>query len=102
MRDRVAFDENVGVSDGLGGETTDWQQRHECAAEFRHMRGSESVAAGREAGRSSFKVKIRASAASRAITTDYRMRDTRRGHEFEVIDVDAITDRAWVWLVVSR
>ena len=52
-------------------------------------------------GRAIYKVKVRSSTKSRSITTDYRMRDVRRGTEYQIREVDPITDRAWVYLVVE-
>ena len=79
-----------------------WQRHHECRAQLIYQRGSEVVEAARLEGRSIYKVKIRSCVAARAITTDYRMIDLHRvDTTYAVIEVDAITDPMWVYLVVE-
>ncbi|RBO54062.1 head-tail adaptor protein [Rhodovulum sp. BSW8] len=101
LTEAVAFDRPSGVPDGYGGTTIEWVEAFACHAEFTYAKGDETVQAARLAGRGSYKVKINSSSQSRRITTDWRMRDTRRGQEWNIREVDAITDRAWVWLVVE-
>lgn len=101
LQESVAFDSPIGAADSFGGTSVSWSEAHACRAHFIHQRGDEAVQAARLAGRQVFKVKIRSCAAARAITTDYRMRDVRRGTVYNVKDPDAITDRAWVWLLVE-
>lgn len=101
LPDAVAFDEPAD-SVGSGGKvTTTWGQRHACRAQFIYARGSEAVEAARRDGRSVYKVKIRTCTAARQIKQSWRMRDTRRGVSYNVIEVDAITDREWIYLVVE-
>jgi len=101
LNERVAFDEPTGGTDAFGGETEAWTERHVCAAQWIYGKGDESVQAAREAGRKAFKIKVRSSMAARAITEDYRMRDVRRGTTWNITEVDAITDRAWIYAVVE-
>ena len=104
MRDRVAFDWPVEEPDGSGGLETGWSLPGDAlqrSAEFIYLRGSEGVDAARLAGRSVFKVRLRADAETRAIETDWRMRDLRRGTAFNVREVDAVTDALSVYLVVE-
>lgn len=113
LQQRVGFDIFVETPDGSGGQARAWTEQFTCLAEFIYSRGSEAVDAARLQGRAIYKVKIRSSVASRAITTDWRMRDVRRGlpdgvtgdvlpgTRFNIREVDAITDPAWVYLVVE-
>ncbi len=109
MHEHVAFDMESHVPDGSGGQVRDWVQHHACRAKFIYSRGSEVVAAARLQGRAIYKVRIRQCAAARTIQADWRMRDLRRGdqtkdlpgEEYNVREVDAITDRKWVYLVVE-
>ncbi|WP_417701941.1 head-tail adaptor protein [Pseudophaeobacter sp.] len=109
LREKVAFDQRNGVPDGSGGEVMAWVLGYSCHAEFIYSRGSEAVDAARLEGRSVFKIRIRQSAGARLIETDWRMRDLRRGpqtgplsgEEYNIREVDAITDRKWVFLVVE-
>lgn len=109
LEQSIAFDQEVSVQNASGGHDTSWEERHACRAEFIYSRGSEAVDAARLQGRSIYKVKIRSCAASRAITSDFRMRDLRRGdlaaelpgEPYQIREIDAITDRRWVYLVVE-
>lgn len=101
LRERVAFDAPTQTPDGRGGQTRGWTETYDGAAEFRYERGREAMQAGAVTGSASFKIKVRSCEATRALTTAHRMRDVRRGLAFNVREVDAITDRAFVWVVVE-
>ena len=101
LHEAVAFDENTGTTDAFGGQSEAWTERHACRAQFLYGKGDDAVQAGREAGRKTYKVKVRSCQATRAITEDYRMRDTRRSTAWNIVEVDAITQRSWVYIVVE-
>lgn len=101
LTERVAFDAPSGTTDAFGGDTVAWTAGNPVSAQWIYGKGDEGVQAARQAGRKAYKIKVRSSAAMRAVTTDYRMRDVRRGTSWNVIEVDAITDRAWVYIVVE-
>jgi head-tail adaptor len=101
LRESVAFDSITATPDGYGGEDRTWEEQHGCRAEFIYQRGSEAVDAARLQGKAVFKVKIRSCAAAREISTDDRMRDVRRGADYNIREVDAITDPRWVYIVVE-
>lgn len=101
LQEAVAFDENTGGDDGFGGKLESWTERHTCRAQWVYGKGDESVKAARDGGRKAYKIKVRSCAAARAIAEAYRMRDTRRSEAWNVVEVDAITDRAWVYIVVE-
>lgn len=113
LYESVAFDEPTGTTDAFGGKTEAWTERHACRAQWVYSLGDEAVQAAREAGRKAYKVRIRSCTAARAITEGYRMRDVRRGlpsgvtgdtlpgNRWDVREVDAIADRAWVYLTVE-
>lgn len=110
---RVAFDAPVGAPDGSGGTVRGWAPQFTVWGEIIYSRGSEAVDAARLQGRAIYKVRLRSSTQSRRITPDWRMRDPRRGlpdgrvadplpgTRYNIREVDAITDRAWVFLVVE-
>lgn len=101
LHEAVAFDALSGAADAFGGTSEVFTETHACRAQWIYARGDESVQAAREAGRSAYKIKVRSCEATRALTMDHRMRDTRRGTVWNIIEVDAITDRAWVYIVVQ-
>lgn len=101
LQERVAFDEPTGATDAFGGTSEAWTERYACAAQWLYGKGDEGVQAAREAGRKAYKVRVRSCAAMRAVTEGYRMRDVRRGTAWNIVETDAITDRAWVYLTVE-
>ena len=101
MDRRVALDAEVKTPDGYGGHDAEWQEQFTAWAEFRYERGKEAVEASALTGTATFKVCLRSSQASRAITAEYRLRDVRSGVSYNVREVDGVTDRAAVWLVVE-
>lgn len=111
LNESVAFDEPVQTAGPGGVVTTEWTERYSCRAQFIYSRGSEAVEAARLEGRSTYKVRIRQCDAARDITSQWRMRDLRRlvengagdliGGVYNIIEVDAISDRSWVYIVVQ-
>lgn len=109
MIDRLAFDIPVTSVDRSGGQSRVWEQRHVCRGVLGYSRGSEAVQAGRLEGRSIYRVKVRSCAAARSIQVGWRMRDLRRGDQsdplpgerYNIREVDAISDRRWIFLVVE-
>lgn len=99
LRERVAFDALTQAPDGRGGHVETWTQVAERAAEFRYVRGREAVEGGALTGTATFKVRVRADAVTKALTTDHRVRDVRRNIAMNIREVDAITDRDSVWIV---
>lgn len=101
LAERFAFDSPTAVPDGFGGSEVGWAEQFQRRAQVIYSRGNESVEAARLAGRSIYKVKLRNDSGTRSITTDWRARDVRRGVVYNIREADAITDRAWVYLVVE-
>ncbi len=101
LTEAVAFDEPEQVAGPGGVVSTVWTERHACRAQFIYSRGSEVVEAARLEGRPIYKVRVRQCVAVRLVTADYRMRDTRRGAVYSIREVDSITDRQWVYVVVE-
>lgn len=99
---RVAFDERSEVDDGYGNTQSDWVERFQCRAAYRHLRGGESVMAGRLEGKHTQIITVRSSSQTRQIDTDWRVRDMRTGQEFNIRDVTHETDRQWISLLVER
>jgi SPP1 family predicted phage head-tail adaptor len=102
LTERVAFDLRAEVDDGYGNTQSDWVERFQCRAAYRHLRGGESVMAGRLEGKHTQIITVRSSSQTRQIDTDWRVRDTRTGQEFNIRDVTHETDRQWISLLVER
>lgn len=109
LQGKVAFDPPLVSPDAHGGVETGWDTANsvERHVEFIYQRGSEAVEAARLAGQAVYKIRVRSSAETRAITTAWRMRDLRRDDAhgadvaYNIREVDAISDRRWVWIVVE-
>ena len=79
MQMRIVFDSPSPVSDGQGGQEDGWTEEFETDARFTWLRGGETVMASRLEGRQPVVIRVRKSGLSDAITTDWRIRDTRDG-----------------------
>jgi head-tail adaptor len=109
LRDRVAFDRPSWGPDVSGGQSREWGESHRCLGEFIYTGGGEKPDAGKLAALSKYKLRIHQSAAAQEIQPGWRMRDLRRGPQdgdfpgikYNIREVDAITDRRWIYLVVE-
>lgn len=111
LRHRVAFDRRTDVADGKGNFQGGFVEQFQRRAAFIYAGGGESVMAARLEGRGILKVRMRSCSLTRAITQDWQMRDVRSGEfvnnvwtgvTYAIKEVDALTDRLWVYLVVER
>ncbi len=100
---KVAFDPPLAISDGYGNEEQGWDlaQRVIVWAAIRYQRGGEAVQGGRRTGRGIYKLRLRQSASARAITTDWRLTDLQTGQTMDIIEVDELTDRSWIWIAAE-
>lgn len=102
----VAFDarveENPDSPVDYGNTVSAFREQFKRRAAFVYAGGSESVVAARLEGKGVLKVRVRSDGATRIIQADWRMRDTRTGTIYAIRDVDSVTDRQWVYLVVER
>lgn len=98
---RVAFDKRVEQNDGAGNTKGVWQEQFQRRAGYIHVRGGETVMAGRLEGQQTQVIFVRACSQSILITPEWRARDIRTGVIFNVREVTATTDRKWVDLLVQ-
>lgn len=102
MHYRLAFDAPVESVNATGGQVTGWQERIAAVwAQMIFLRGGEAVIAARLVGRQPAVVKVWASAATRAIDTDWRMRDLRSGVIYAIRSKVVSDDRSMVELTVE-
>ena len=97
----MAFDAPVTAPDGYGGQETTWAETHTCRAEMIYHKGGEEVESARLSGAKVFKVKIRQCTLARQITSSWRVRDVRRTEEYNIREVDAISDRQFIYIVAE-
>lgn len=100
--ERVTFDRKGTASDGAGGTTTAWTEQFTCRAGYTHLRGGETVIAARLEGTHVQVIRVRRSTETDAVTTDWRIRDTRSGEIFNVRDVTPTRDRQWLDFLCER
>ena len=81
---RVAFDAPTKAPNGQGGMISGWSEQIEVWAGYRFLRGGETVQSARLEGRQPVVVRVRSSAASKAITPEWRMRDLRDGRVYAI------------------
>lgn len=93
---KVAFDKKGQASDGAGGTTTAFVEQFACRAGYVHLRGGESVQAARLEGQHPQVISVRASSQTRAVTTDWRIRDKRTGDVFAIKDITPGLDRQFI------
>ena len=84
LRDEVAFDAPVSVSDGHGGSVEDWQEQFSARAGIRYLRGGETVQAGRLRGQQAVVITVHNAPETQAVTAAWRVRDTVRGIVYNV------------------
>lgn len=101
LTERVAFDKRVDVEDGHGNTVDDFVEQFRCWAEYKHIRGGESVMQSRLDGKHVQVIRVRASTQVRVVTTDWRIRDTRTEVEFNIRDITFDTSRAWLDFLVD-
>jgi head-tail adaptor len=97
----VAFDAPVRTSNEAGGSRTSWSQVFAAWAEFRFQRGGEAAQSGGLQLGASFKIRLRSTALSRALTGEHTMRDLQTGVRYNLRQIDAVSDRAHVWIVAE-
>lgn len=101
LHESVAFDLPQNASDGQGGVEEGWSEGHACRANFRYLRGGETVLKARLEGTQPVVVHIRSCAAARLIETDWRMRDLRRGDIYNIRSIVPSDSRQHLELTVE-
>lgn len=108
LRRRIALDEPGLIDDDHGGVEQGWNERFQRSAEVIYLRGGETVKAARLTGQQPAVFRVRSDTSTRAITTDWRLRDVRRvqlGDDgkpvgntglYNIKSVIETEDRAWV------
>lgn len=93
----VAFDRREKTDgDGRGNFEEEFEEQFRCRAEFIHLRGGESVMAGRLEGRHTQIIRVRVSEHSILVNSYWRARDLRRGTEFNIRDVEFEENRQFI------
>ena len=107
LTQRVAFDRreeiNPDFPDDLGNTVSGWVEQFQARAAFIHLRGGETVMAGRLQGRHTQIIRVRSSSLSRSVSTDWRVRDARSGVAYNIRDISPDEEtRMWIDLLCER
>lgn len=102
LKERVSFAARNGQDDGYGNPVSGWVEQFQDAAEYKHLRGGETVIAARLENRHPQVVRVRASTATRRVTSDWRITDVRTSVQYAIRDVTASTDRKWIDFLCER
>lgn len=95
---QVALLKREDVDDGMGNTVSDWVEQFQTRAEFIHLRGSETVMAGRLQGKHTQVIRVRNSSNTRMISTDWMVRDVRTGKSFNIRDIEHEVNRQFIAL----
>ena len=96
LQQSIAFDEPTEASNGQGGTVQGWGERYRCRAHYRFLRGGETVQAARLEGRQPVVITVRSSSETRQVRTEWRIRDTRTGTEFNIRSIVPTEDRRFL------
>lgn len=100
LRERVALDKRQTADDGAGNRRAGFVQQFERRAQFVYAGGSEAVMAERLGGKSVLKIRLRKDSQTKQITSDWQLRDVRRGTVYAIREADTVTHPLCVYLVV--
>lgn len=90
------------VRNALGEDLpVDHAERFRTRARLIYQAGGEDVQASRYAGREVFKLELRATAATRSIRTDWRLRMLSDGTLWDIREADTRSQAAAVFLVIE-
>lgn len=98
----VAFEKRAVVDDGYGNESAgDFVEEFRQRAAFVFLRGSETVMAARLDSRQPAILRTRNSAQAGLVTTDWRVRDVRKGTVFNIRTITNDNSREMLELLVE-
>lgn len=95
----VALDAPSNADDGYGGTADGWTEQFTARAGIMYLKGGETVQAARLTGTQTAIITLRASAASAAVKTTWRLRDTRLSRVYNVREVKLTDDRKFYELL---
>lgn len=100
LKERIALERRMEINpdapNDYGNTVGGWVSQGEVWAQYVFLRGGEAVIAGRLQGRQPVVVRVRASALTRQVAPEWRVRDVRSGVIYAVRSVTETADRAAV------
>jgi len=105
LRERIGFFAPVVADDGYGNTTSGFaaEPNFEVSAKVVAKLGGETVQAARLAGRHFNNVTVRASSATRSVTTAWRAKDMRSGVIYNIRDiVDPDQKQRWIEMLCEQ
>lgn len=98
--DMIAFDQLDNVTDGAGNTNGKFIQRFRAHGAFIYLRGGETVQASRLEGVQPAVLRVRISANTSMVTTDWRCRDVRRNVIYAISGITHSIDRGYFDILV--
>lgn len=98
----IAFGKREEITDEYGNTQGAFVEAFHQRAAYIHLRGGESVMAGRLEGKHTQIVRVRASAQARQITSDWYAQDVRTGEYLAIQDVTPGLDRQFIDLLCEN
>lgn len=95
MNELVAFDRLDALPDAHGGHTTEWSEVFQTRARYTRLRGGETVIASRLEGGQPTIIRVAAFSDTRAVSTDWRVRDLQTGEKFNLRSKIETDDRQY-------
>lgn len=95
---QVALLKREQVDDGQGNTEGKFVEQFQTRGEYIHLRGSETVMAGRLQGKHTQVIRVRNSSNTRLISTDWMLRDVRTGKSFNIRDIEHEVNRQFIAL----
>lgn len=103
LYESVTFQSPSPTSNGQGGFEDGWTQEHVCRANFRYLRGGETVQAARLQGKQPVVITVRACANLNDLNPSWIIRDARRvGHEYNIRSAVPSDNRLYVEITAER
>ena len=96
LAERIAFDQRAYEEDEYGNYVAEWVEQFTTRAQFIWLRGGEAVNAERLQSRQPLIVRIRKSQAAMLVDADYRIRNLRTGHEYQIRTVTPDVSRGMI------
>lgn len=87
LRDLLALEKRIEVSDGAGNTLGEWAEQFRAAARRESLKGGETVMAARLEKRQPYIVTIRGTPESVLLTPDWRAKDVRSGALYNITSV---------------
>lgn len=101
-RHKLLFEKRTNDTDDFGDPSATYTSEFSRYCALTHLGGSEGVEAARLAGREVYRLQVRSSPAVKQVTTaDWRLSTPDGAKTYNILSIDMVTSRAFVWMRVE-